>query len=158
MEVIMAPAAPNTLARALLATGFAAAIALMSLPQAHSAQKDSGPATDVQVLSGGVGEGERKQLESQAREHNLKLVFTMSTGNYLAEVPFQIERGGKVIAEETAKGPWAFVKLPPGSYTVKATYEGKTLNRKVNVPKSGQHRVAFTWPATERVSEQPQTR
>jgi hypothetical protein len=124
----------------------------------QAAQKSGAAAMDSQVLSGGVGEGERKQLAEQARDHNLKLVFTMSTGNYLAEVPFQIERGGKVVVEDSAKGPWAFVKLPAGNYTVKATYEGKTVTRQVSVPKSGQKNVSLTWPATGRVAEQPQGR
>ncbi|MGZ5259776.1 MAG: hypothetical protein ACXWC0_19330, partial [Burkholderiales bacterium] len=111
--------------------------------------------SDVQVLSGGVGENERAKLAEQASGHNLKLVFTMTTGNYLAEVPFQISRGGKTVVDETAKGPWAFVKLPPGTYNVTATYNGKTHTKQVSVPQSGQKRLAFIWPATELVAEQP---
>jgi hypothetical protein len=154
----MTPAFRNTFRRKLAATAVAAALALTPLAQAHAAQTGDTSAMDVQVLTGGVGEGERMQLEEKARGHNVKLVFTMSTGNYLAEVAFRIERAGKLIVEETAKGPFAFVKLPPGNYTVKATYDGKTVTRQFSAPKSGQTRVGFTWPATERVSEQPKTR
>lgn len=113
----MTPARHTMFKRKLIAGAVAIGMAITPLLQAQAAQKSTASAMDVQVLTGGVGEGERKQLEAQAREHNLKLVFTMSTGNYLAEVPFQIERGGKVIVEETAKGPWAFVKLPPAAIT-----------------------------------------
>jgi hypothetical protein len=113
-------------------------------------------ASEVQVLTGGVGEGERARLAEQARDYNLKLVFTMSTGNYIAEVPFQISRAGKTIVDEASKGPWAFVKLPPGKYTVKATYNDKTQTKDVTVAKTGQKRLSLVWPATARVAEQPQ--
>jgi hypothetical protein len=133
----------------------ASAIAFGAASSVHAAS-DSG--TAAPVLSGGVGEGERAKLAQDARGYNLKLVFTMSTGNYVSEVPFQVVRGGKTIVEATADGPWAFVKLPAGGYTVKATLEGKTLTRQVDVPKSGQKRVSFTWPASARVAEQPPSR
>jgi hypothetical protein len=115
-------------------------------------------AATAPVLSGGVGEGERAKLAEEARGYNLKLVFTMSTGSYIAEVPFQVLRGGKTVVDETSKGPWAFVKLAPGRYTVKANFEGKAQTRQVDVPKSGQKRVAFSWPASQRVAEQPPAR
>jgi hypothetical protein len=137
-----------------LAAVLAAALAMSCGVSAQTAAK-SAAGSDVQFLSGGVGEGERAKLEEQARGHNLKLVFTMSTGSYLAEIPFQISRGGKTIVEETARGPWAFVKLPAGAYSVTANFDGKTLTKQVSVPKSGQKRLAFVWPATERVAEQP---
>lgn len=110
----------------------------------------------VQVLSGGTGLGAREKLAEQARGYNLKLVFTFSTGNYLTDVPFQVLRGGTVIADEVAQGPWAFVKLPAGSYTVRATYGGLTQTRKVSVADKGQKSLPFSWPASPRVKEQPQ--
>lgn len=109
----------------------------------------------VQVLSGGTGAGAREKLAEQARGYNLKLVFTFSTGNFLSDVPFQILRGGTVIVDEVAQGPWAFVKLPAGSYTVKATYGDLTQTRKVSVADKGQKSLPFSWPAPPRVKEQP---
>ncbi len=135
----------------VLAMGFAFA----SAGFAAAAEKDAGAASAPQVLSGGVGAGARAQLAEQARDHNLKLVFTFSTGSYLAEVPFQVIRGGTVIVEDVAHGPWAFVKLPAGNYTVKATYDGMTQTRKVSVPKTGHRRLPFSWPAPARVKVQP---
>jgi hypothetical protein len=140
----------------ILAAAAALVVGLSVSPSGSAQNSATGRAeSDIQVLSGGVGENERAKLAEQAVGHNLKLVFTMSTGNYVAEVPFQISRGGKTLVEETAKGPWAFVKLPPGTYNVTATYDGKTHTKQVSVPQSGQKRLAFVWPATERVAEQP---
>lgn len=135
----------------------AVALALAAAGPAQARTSSAG-GMEARIVSGGVGEGERAQLAERARDHNLKLVFTMTTGSYLAEVPFQIERGGKLIAEDMAQGPWAFVKLPPGSYTVKATYEGRTQSKQVTLPRTGQKSLSFAWPASARVAEQPQGR
>ena len=112
-------------------------------------------AGEAQVLSGGVGEGARKQLSEKAREYNLKLVFTLSTGNFLSDVAFEIHGGGNRVVSARSQGPWAFVKLPPGSYSVTATHEGFTQTRKVNVPRKGQRSLPFSWPAPARVKDQP---
>lgn len=135
-----------------------AALLAAAAGSAPAVRAASDAAPGAQVLSGGVGEGERAKLAEEARGYNLKIVFTMSTGSYMAEVPFQVMRGGKAIVDETSKGPWAFVKLAPGKYTVEATYEGKAQTRQVDVPKSGQKRVSFVWPASRRVAEQPPSR
>jgi hypothetical protein len=113
------------------------------------------PHIAVQVLSGGVGEGARERLSEQAADFGLKLVFTLSTGSFIADVAFEVLRGGDVIIKDVSKGPWAFVKLAPGNYTVRATYAGLTQTRKVNVPKKGQRRLPFSWPAPPRITEQP---
>ena len=137
--------------------GLLLAIALAVAPTAFAAAAEqAAPATgDLQVLSGGVGEGARSRLAEQARGYNLKLVFTLSTGNFISEVPFKVIRGGTAIVEETARGPWAFIKLPPGPYSVQATYEGMTQTRKVSVAKGGQRSLPFSWPAPARIKEQP---
>lgn len=102
-----------------------------------------------QVLSGGVGSAERDRLAEQARGYELKLVFTTQKGAYLADVPVQIsDAKGSVVVDAVSQGPWMFVDLPGGSYTVKATYEGKTESRKVSVGKS-QKTVQFRWREPE---------
>lgn len=138
--------------RALL---LALTLAVASSGLASTGEQEARATGDVEVLSGGVGEGARKQLAEQARGYNLKLVFTFSTGSFLAEVPFQVLRGGTVIVDETARGPWAFLRLPPGSYTVRATHEGMTQTRKVSVAKAGQRTLPFSWPAPARIRQQP---
>ena len=81
---------------AMAMSPFALTLMLAAPLSSHAASKSGASAMDVQVLSGGVGEGERKQLAEQARDHNLKPVFTMSTGNYLAEVPFDASAGASL--------------------------------------------------------------
>jgi hypothetical protein len=98
-------------------------------------------------ISGGVGIDSVERLNSQARDFNLKLVFTLNEGNYLANVPVTITdgRGNKVI-EAVSEGPLFLAKLPAGSYTVTATNDGKTQTRKVTVGQ-GQQTAYLRWPA-----------
>lgn len=133
----------------------AMALVLGFIGYAGAADRGIRAAGEVQVLSGGVGAGAREELAQQARGYNLKLVFTLSSGNFIADVPFHVVRNGQIIVDTVAQGPWAFVKLAPGNYTIKAAYEGRSLTKQASVPASGQKRVAFTWPAPARVKQQP---
>jgi hypothetical protein len=104
---------------------------------------------NADIISGGIGSDARDQLAQQGHDHNLKLVFALSNRDYVSDVEVSIadSRGGSV-ASATSQGPWMFVKLPPGSYTVKATFNGKAETKKVTVGKSGQKTVNFLWPTS----------
>jgi len=99
-------------------------------------------------VSGGVGEDSVERLNARARDFNLKLVFTLNEGNYLADVGVVIVdvKGAKLI-EHTAEGPFFFAKLPAGQYSVTATNEGKAVTRKVAVGASNLRTEYFRWPA-----------
>jgi hypothetical protein len=121
------------------------------------AQAPSGSAAgEAQVLMGGVGLEERARLAEQGRGHNLKLVFTLSPGNFVGDVAFEILRAKTTVVQETSPGPWVFVKVPAGSYTVRATFEGRAQTRQVNVPGTGQTQVSFQWPATGQLESRTQ--
>ena len=121
-------------------------LALTAAAPAQAAGRDAGSGSaQAHVISGGVGSGAREQLAQQAQGYELKLVFTSNKGAYLADVPVQISDGkGNVVADAVSQGPWMFVDLPRGSYTVKATYDGKSESRKVTVGTS-QKTVQFRW-------------
>lgn len=77
-------------------------------------------------MTGGVGTDEREIMQSWGRDYNLKLAFAEMLGVYLSDVELWIEKDGREMVHATANGPWFYIKLPPGRYTVKATYEGET--------------------------------
>lgn len=108
---------------------------------------DENTYSGIPYLSGGVGMGERDDLrERLSRDYNLKLVFAIEEGNYLADVGVVIKNSeGNVLMEATSKGPWFFTKLPEGDYQVTATSEGKSLEKSVHVDTTGQKEVAFYW-------------
>jgi hypothetical protein len=85
------------------------------------------------VRTGGIGEDERRALESDTR-YNLKLVAANRAGEYISDVDVTIvdERGAKVVAARMA-GPWLLADLPPGRYRVLAVFEGARQSRDVVV-------------------------
>ena len=125
------------------------AVLLAFAAPSANAQGQGGTQSGVAFLSGGVGEDSQAQIQARAREFNLKLLFTLVEGNYLSGVGVAIrDSGGKTLVEQVSDGPFFLAKLPPGSYTVAATHEGKTQTRKVNVGSSGQRSEQFRWPST----------
>jgi hypothetical protein len=89
---------------------------------------------NVSFISGGVGIDSEQQIKAREKEFNLKLIFTLVEGNYLADVGVRIsDAAGKAVIETTAEGPFFLAKLPAGTYTVAASYGGKTQTRKVTV-------------------------
>jgi hypothetical protein len=102
--------------------------------------------TGVTVISGGIGIAERETLAEAARGFNLKLVFVLSTGNYLSDVPFDIvDKSGKLVASHVASGPVAYAKLPPGIYRLTARFGEAPQSRTVTVQRRGQQTVYFRW-------------
>jgi hypothetical protein len=77
-------------------------------------------------MTGGVGSGEREIMDSWARAYNLKLAFAEMSGVYVSDVALSIEKDGRQLVRATSNGPWFYIKLPPGKYAIKATYEDTT--------------------------------
>jgi len=102
----------------------------------------------ITYVSGGVGVDAEEQLLARQKNFNLKLLFTLVEGNYLADVNVALaDAKGNKLLEHLADGPFFMAKLPEGQYTVSATYEGKTQTRRVNVGAGGLHTVHLRWPS-----------
>jgi hypothetical protein len=99
------------------------------------------------VRSGGIGEEERRALETDTR-YNLKLVAANRAGQYIADVDVTIvdERGAEVVAERMA-GPWLLADLPPGRYRVLAVHDGARQSRDVVVGRTGRQEIVMQWDA-----------
>ena len=50
--------------------------------------------------------------------------------------------------DDVSNGPWLMAKLPPGSYTATASYNGKPVTQRFSVGKSGVRTANFRWPAS----------
>ena len=78
-------------------------------------------------LFGGVSSDEREATEERAKGHNVKLVFAEKRGAFISGVTLVIATAkGAEIASLTTDGPWFYIQLPPGDYSVKATFKGET--------------------------------
>ena len=105
-------------------------------------------AADVPHISGGIGSGERDELRTKEREYNLKIITAMKSGDYLSGVQIVIESPTKErMLETTMVGPILLAKLPPGSYTIRATASGQTLIQTVAIEAQGLKQVDFRWGA-----------
>lgn len=104
-------------------------------------------------VSGGIGVAEQERLKAHEDVYNLKLVFTLVEGNYVADVRVLLkDAAGNTVIEDIAGGPFFMAKLAPGRYQVTATYEGKTVTRDVTVSDKRLRTEYLRWssnPATD---------
>jgi hypothetical protein len=86
----------------------------------------------VEILSGGVGDGSKEDIEAVQRDYSLKLVFTGDKGIYLANVNVSIrDKNGMEVVNTVTEGPFLLAKLEPGRYTVEA--QTGAYNKKLSV-------------------------
>lgn len=103
----------------------------------------------VSAVSGGVSVNARDSLRGNTPPHNVKMVFSLNTGNYLSDVQVKVtDRSGKVVIDDLSNGPWLYAQLPAGSYKAAATYNGKTVTQSFSVGRSGVRTAHFRWPAS----------
>ena len=97
-------------------------------------------------ISGGVSIDEREALRQMSQDDNLQLIFAARNGEYISDVDIVITKSnGHQVLSTTTQGPWLFTKLPVGTYQVTAETKGRSLQRIVHVPRSGQAQVLFSW-------------
>ncbi|WP_423392951.1 carboxypeptidase-like regulatory domain-containing protein [Burkholderia sp. LMG 21824] len=116
------------------------------------AQSDGLPAArqqgDVTFVSGGVGQDESTAFQHNESSWPLALRFTGKGGEFLADVHVRIVDGkGTEVLKTDARGPYMLVKVPPGRYTVHASYQGNEESRAVTVGAKGGAKTAFQWSA-----------
>ncbi len=104
------------------------------------------PAADVPYVSGGVDADARAELLAKESEYNLKIIAAEQSGDYLADVKVVIERANKErMLDTTMEGPILLAKLPPGTYTIRATSGRDTLTQTVTIPAQGRRQAVFRW-------------
>lgn len=100
----------------------------------------------VSYISGGIGMGEREELEAMGQNYDLKLVFAIQQGNYLSDVKVVIKgSSGNVALEAVSDGPWLYAQLPAGTYNVSATTMGKTITKVARVNARSRTQLNFVW-------------
>lgn len=103
-------------------------------------------AADAPHISGGAGEDARQELLTLERDYNLKIIAADTSGDYLSAVQVVIDSARKQrVLDATMDGPILLVKLAPGTYTIRATSDAKTLTRTVTIAAQGLRRADFRW-------------
>ena len=132
---------------AVLATSAVAADRTPRASATDSMGMASSSSSNVPIISGGVGFDSQQAVAARERDFNLKLLFTLSEGNYVSNVNVVIQdAAGRTVAQHEAQGPFLLAKLPGGTYNVVATYEGKQQSRRINVA-GGRKTEHFRWPS-----------
>ena len=109
----------------------------------QAAQAADAPA----VLHGGIGEDERNEMLMQHADYNLRLAFAAKgSGGFVSDVQVVVADAAKnEVARVTSDGPWCWLRLAPGRYSVTATWGGKAQVRVAQVPARGGTDLGFAW-------------
>jgi hypothetical protein len=119
-----------------------AALVLAACLSSHAALAAPQPRQQngISYLTGGVGQEEQAAMRALRADNNLQLTFaTQKTGAYRSDVQLDIaDAKGATLLSASNVGPLFYAKLPPGTYRISASAEGKTFKRTVklgNAPK-----------------------
>jgi len=124
-----------------------AAAAFVTLAMAQGSPENVITQNGVSFISGGVGVASQNRLNAREKEFNLKLVFTLVEGNYLADIGVTVkDAAGKSVIETVVEGPFCRAKLPAGRYSVSMVYDGKDQTRKVSIRDGRLHTEYVRWP------------
>ena len=97
-------------------------------------------------LSGGVGEEELADIRSRERDFNLKLLFAERGGAYLGDVDVALTNAaGETVFAVQALGPYVLLRLPSGSYQIRATMNGQVQQGRLSVPAKGRQETVLRW-------------
>jgi hypothetical protein len=100
----------------------------------------------IRYFSAGVGVEER---QAQYPPFLLKIIFVAGDRTYVTHTPVTISENEIVWLEVPAEhvtGPWLFVAMPPGTYTIRATRDGLTqVKENVKVTPRSPTTVYFRW-------------
>lgn len=134
------------LASLVAVTSAAASIACASVgPDLPAAQH----AGSVTYLSGGGAPAQEQAMESDANQYPLELQFIWGRGakeTLVTASDWSIrDATGHVLAAGHSGGPIILASLPNGRYIVRATYDGATVARTVQVRKGVQDDVLLEW-------------
>lgn len=98
----------------------------------------------MQVVCTGIGSTARE--DPRWEDYPLRVEVAGADGQFLGNVEIAFERDGQSLIRVSCGGPWVLARLGPGSYTVTATYEGRSTSSPVNVPGEGQGRLILRFP------------
>lgn len=102
-------------------------------------------------LFGGISTDEREAMEERAKGYNVKLIFAEKRGAFVSGVTVTIANAkGAEIAALKTEGPWFYIQLPPGDYSIKARCRGEIKQIKnLTVPKDKRVQQGLAWDLGE---------
>jgi len=102
----------------------------------------------VEFVTGGITSDEADQLRRRSDEFPLEVTFArrMDVGNaFAADIHVRlVDATGRTVLEVPTALPILLANVPPGRYTVEATYDGQTRRQAVNVGR-GHTQITMLW-------------
>ena len=133
----------------------AAALAIAS-GTAVWAQDDRAPlpaakqAGDITYVTGGVAYEEVPAFKDAKRDYPLAIEIYERAGSknqFTADTQVKlIDKGGDVVFDAQADGPYMLVKAPAGQYKMEATLNGRTVTKQVTVNARGTANPVVVFP------------
>lgn len=108
-------------------------LATVLVPPVSTALPRVEQAGAVAYLNGGAGLEEADYMKSRAREFSLQLIFSGRGGEYGVADRVTVRRGAEEMLSIADAGPYLMMKLPPGRYTIEASFDGAVERRSVSV-------------------------
>ncbi len=115
---------------ALVAAPLAAHAMAMPLPQQQTTDR-------LTYLNGGVSKDEAAMFKRIAPNYPLRVVMAERNGWYSVADHVTVMHDGQPMGTIDDAGPWLLIKVPPGHYTLVASFGGMTERRNVNVGAAG---------------------
>ena len=122
---------------------FASFACFAQLPDARSVN-------GIRFITGGIGSDVSKAMQAEAKQWPLLLEFSQADGQakpaWVSGVKVVISDAKNApLFETVCDGPLMLVKLPPGSYSIAASYNGVAQNRTLVIAKDVPQRIVITW-------------
>lgn len=113
------------------------------------AQESAMPAGGMAYVNGGFGYDEEDRIKQEGPNYSLRLQFSEGRkGEWVSDVNLAIvDTSGRTVFTLPKAGPLTDVMLPPGSYRISASYEGRTKTQEISIGGSGRagKDLAFSW-------------
>lgn len=131
----------------LLQVASIAALALawqgaLALDEGHTEQ-------GVHYLSGGVSLEERDALQAERGKHSLWVIVALAgSGAFTGDTQVSIrDAAGKTVFDGVLDGPWLFIDLPVGRYSIEARAGSVRQRGQTHIHAGDHHQVILRLPA-----------
>ena len=90
-------------------------------------------ANGIDYMNGGSGTEGVDYMKARGKEFSLQITFSGRGGEYGVAEKLVVSSAGRELISVPDAGPLMMLKLPPGNYTVEATFKGVIEKRSVAV-------------------------
>lgn len=107
-------------------------------------------------INGGIGSEEADEFRTKAHDYNLRLYLSEGkSGHSITDVPLTItDKKGNVRLNSTSAGPFLFLQMENGTYTITAQHNGVTIKRVAKVTNHRGVNIYLNWKQTDADAEE----